>query len=166
MKDTSPLETGGRWKCKQTYSQSGWLCLWVWELWRSSPRGGCRAPSDHARPQGRIVVTLPCSTLACRSPVRAVNATVTCSTRSRCPCYRGGFTNNFWPSCHAANCALMCSSAAASVLNGPSCSFRPLPHVTATYQKPSAFFRACATGGKTRSVSIQSMPKNVVCGQR
>jgi hypothetical protein len=47
-------------------------------------RGGCRAPSDHARPQGRIVVTLPCSTLACRSPVRAVNATVTCSTRSRC----------------------------------------------------------------------------------
>jgi hypothetical protein len=47
-----PLETGGKWKCKQTYSQSGWLCLWVWELWRSSPRGGCRAPSDHARPLG------------------------------------------------------------------------------------------------------------------
>jgi hypothetical protein len=27
-------------------------------------------------------------------------------------CYRGGFRNNFWPSCHAANCALICSSAA------------------------------------------------------
>jgi hypothetical protein len=31
-------------------------------------------------------------------------------------CYRGGFRNNFWPSCHAANCALMSSWATASDL--------------------------------------------------
>lgn len=31
-------------------------------------------------------------------------------------CYRGCFRNSFWPSCHAANCALICSSATASVL--------------------------------------------------
>ena len=70
------------------------------------------------------------------------------------------FRNNFWPSCHAANCALMCSSAAASVLRGPSCSFRPLPHVTAIYHELSAFFRAYEIGGATRSVlsSIHSRP--------
>ena len=31
-------------------------------------------------------------------------------------CYRGGFRNSFFPSCHAANCALMSSWAAASDL--------------------------------------------------
>ena len=30
--------------------------------------------------------------------------------------YRRGFRNSFWPSCHAANCALMSSWATASVL--------------------------------------------------
>jgi hypothetical protein len=58
----------------------------------------------------------------------------------------------------------MCSWATASVLKGPSCSFRPLSHVTATYQKPSAFFRAYEIGGETRSVllSIQLRPENVM----
>jgi hypothetical protein len=60
-------------------------------------------------------------------------------------------------------------------LIGPSRSFRPLPHVTATYQEPSAFFRAYEIGGETRSVlaSMQSkyhrliatvMPENPLPG--
>lgn len=38
-------------------------------------------------------------------------------------------------------------------------------HVTATYQKPSAFFRAYEIGGETRSalLSMQSKPENAVC---
>jgi hypothetical protein len=48
--------------------------------------------------------------------------------------------------------------------SGPSCSFRPLPHVTATFRKPSVFFRAYEIGGESRSVwlSIQSKPENVM----
>jgi hypothetical protein len=37
-------------------------------------------------------------------------------TGQRGKCHRGGFRNRFWPSCQAANCTLMSSSAAASVL--------------------------------------------------
>jgi hypothetical protein len=78
--------------------------------------------------------------------------------RGLCGCHCGGFGNNFWPSCHAANCALISSWAMASVLKGPSVSCRPLPHVTTTYQRPSALFRAYELGGEARSVclSIQS----------
>jgi hypothetical protein len=56
----------------------------------------------------------------------------------------------------------------ASVLYGPSCSFRPLSHVTATYQKPSAFFRGYEIGGETRfrfvvhSVKTRMQAKKIV----
>jgi hypothetical protein len=73
----------------------------------------------------------------------------------------GVFRTNIWPSCHASNCVLMRSSAAASVLKGPRRSCRPLPHVTATYQKPSPPSRTYAIGGETRSGAfLQSMPSH------
>jgi len=37
-----------------------------------------------------------------------------------------------------------------------------LPHVTATYQEPSAFFRACAIGGETRSVLVSITVKSTI----
>src|ERR1700752_3449930 len=59
------LEANG--KCKQTYSWTGWFCLWVWELWRSS----YRAPSDRTHTGTPRGAYLPCHSPEALAPIRA-----------------------------------------------------------------------------------------------
>ena len=75
-------------------------------------------------------------------------------------CYRGGFRNSFWPSFHAADCTLMCSSAAngLAVLSARCPMSRP--H-TMSYR----ILRAYEIGGATR-FDLLSMHQDPCAGQK
>jgi hypothetical protein len=88
-----------------------WRGLARWSLacrWRRAVR-----PSNGLAPDACPACALPAAPGAvCDSDV--FDTVEVPSQRGEC--YRGGFRNSFFPSCHAANCALMSSWAAASDL--------------------------------------------------